>query len=313
MTFRNIFWMAAALGVIFTGAACVERTPGSNTKGVPRTESLSGAASTNRQTFQVKGVVKELLGSEKKVRIAHEKIPDYMEAMTMVFDVKDAKELEGLGVGDEVEFRMVVTDDDGWIERISKTGKTTEVLTALPSAVRLARDVEPLEVGDLMPQYRFTNETGQAISLEDCKGRPYVFTFVFTRCPFPTYCPRMSMRFNEAYQGLTNNAAAPKGWHLFSITIDPEYDTPQVLKNYAQAYTYDPTRWNYLTGSLIDITAIGEQFGLQFYRPNPDQPAGINHNLRTVVVNAAGRVQAILVGNEWTAEELIAEMLKAGS
>jgi protein SCO1/2 len=159
-----------------------------------------------------------------------------------------------------------------------------------------------------MPDYAFISETGQPVRLADYNGRPYAFTFIFTRCPFPTFCPRMSTRLNEAYQALKSNPAAPEGWHFFSITIDPEFDTPEVMRQYAQAYTYDPDRWNYLTGKLVDITALGEQFGLQFYMPEPGQPGGINHNLRTVIVNTAGRVQAILIGNEWTAEDLIREI-----
>src|SRR5215475_3940805 len=76
----------------------------------------SGTHGTNPQVYQVKGVIQELMPDKKKVKIAHENIPNYMEAMTMVFDVKDPAGLTGLQPGDSVSFRMVVTDDDGWIE-----------------------------------------------------------------------------------------------------------------------------------------------------------------------------------------------------
>ena len=262
------------------------------------------------QVFQVKGTVAEVLAKRNKVRIAHEEIPDYMMAMTMLFDVKEAGDLEGLAAGDQVEFRMIVTKDDGWIDQIRKVGQVDQVSTELPSTFRLVREVEPLKVGDPMPNYFFTNATGQAMSLHDYRGQPYAITFIFTRCPFPTFCPRMSTRMQEVYETLRDHPQAPPDWHLFSITIDPAFDTPEVLRNYAGTYTYDPKRWSYLTGKLIDITAITEQFGLQFYWPDPDQPAGLTHNLRTVVVGADGKVRKILTGNEWLAEELSQAMLE---
>ena len=73
----------------------------------------------------------------------------------------------------------------------------------------------------------------------------------------------------------------------------------------------DPKRWNFVTGELIDVTAITEQFGLLFWTPDPNQPGSISHNLRTVVVDARGRVQKIFTENEWKVDDLVAEIVKA--
>ena len=89
--------------------------------------------------------------------------------------------------------------------------------------------------------------------------------------------------------------------------MDPEFDTPLVLKGYAARYKYDPERWSHLTAPLIDITAIGEQFGLEFYKPD----GTIAHNLRTVVIDATGRVRNILIGNSWKPEELVEHLVAA--
>jgi protein SCO1/2 len=263
------------------------------------------------RAYHVKGVVKEVLPDRNKVKIDHEEIPGYMDAMTMVFDVKDPKELAGLQPGDTVFFRMVVTETDGWIEQVQKLAVPTPVATNAPETFRVVPEVEPLKVGDLMPDYRFTNELGQVVRLSDFKGQALAFTFMFTRCPFPTFCPRMSGNFAEAAQKLPRLSNAPTNWHLLSITIDPQFDTPAVLLSYARRYKADPQRWNHVTGDLIDITAIGEQFGLLFWRPDPNQPAGISHNLRTVVVDVQGRVQRIFSENEWKVDELVEEMVKA--
>lgn len=267
--------------------------------------------SGERTEYRVEGVVKDVIPEKNRVRIAHEEIPDYMPAMTMLFDVKDPQELEDVKAGDKVRFLMVVTRDDGWIEEVQRLGEVSEIVTDEPSSFRLVRDVDPLTIGDPMPDYTFTNEMGQVVSLSDYEGKALALTFIFTRCPFPTFCPRMSAYFQSVYKELQSMDNAPENWHLFSVTIDPQYDTPQILKNYAQAYTYDPERWNYLTGKLIDITAISEQFGLQFYRPEPENPSNLSHNLRTVVIDAAGRVSHILVGNEWEPRELAQAMVKA--
>jgi protein SCO1/2 len=266
-------------------------------------------AAAGRQVYQVKGLVQEVLPERKKVRIAHEAIPNYMEAMTMMFEVKDPALLTGLQPGDTVSFQMVVTEDDGWIERIQRLDGPRTPLAPAPAPLRRVREVEPLVVGDKLPNYTFTNAVGRVVQFQDYPGQALALTFIFTRCPFPTFCPRLSSNFAEAQKQLASTAGSPTNWHFFSITIDPEYDTPERLKAYAERYQADPKRWDFVTGELIDITAIGEQFGLQFWRSNPAEP--INHNVRTVVVDAAGRVQWISVENEWKAPALVEQVVRA--
>jgi protein SCO1/2 len=306
--------LAGLLGGLLISCGAATRSP---------RPSADGA--TNQQMFQVKGVVKEIMLPRKKVKIAHEEIPNYMAAMTMDFDVKDVKELEGLQAGDAVAFRMIVTKNDGWIDQLTRlnaisgagpvTGNapSSQVDSRESVALRRVREVDPLKEGDLLPEYHFTNELNQAISLSDYKGQALALTFIFTRCPFPTFCPRMSTSFAETCEKMRVMPNSPTNWHLLTISFDPEFDTPAVLKSYAQRYHYDPKHWSFVTGDLIDITAIAEQFGLLFWRPDPNQPAGINHNLRTVVVDAQGRVQKILSQNEWTSDELVGEIVKAAS
>jgi protein SCO1/2 len=265
-----------------------------------------------RKTYQVKGVVHEVQPTRQKVVIAHEKIPGYMDAMTMTFDVKNTNELTGLKPGDDISFRMVVTEDDGWIDQVKRLGTTTPIPAAnAPANFRRAREVDALKVGDAMPNYNFTNQSGQPVTLSDLKGQSVAFTFIFTRCPFPTFCPRMSQNFEAVQSQLKEMPNAPTNWHLLSITIDPQFDTPSVLKNYATQYRYDPKRWSFVTGELIDITAIAEQFGLLFYRPDPNQLAGINHNLRTVVLTASGKIHKVIPENTWQPSEVAAALVEA--
>jgi protein SCO1/2 len=298
---RNLLPLLAAALLPVAGPSC--RPQGASVPPPP------AAARTNLQIYQVKGVIQELRPEKKKVRIAHEEIPNYMEAMTMMLDVRHTNELAGLQVGDTVSFRMLVTDDDGWIDQLKKIDGPRTPLPSEPATFRRVRDVEPLAVGDKLPDYAFTNTLGRALRLAEFQGRALAITFIFTRCPFPTFCPRLSSNFSEAAEKLKAMAGGPTNWHLLSITIDPEFDTPERLEAYAQRYKADPNHWDHLTGALIDITAISEQFGLQFWRANPNEP--INHNVRTVVVDATGRIQWITPENEWKPDTLVEQMVRA--
>ena len=268
--------------------------------------STETSGDTNQQVFQVKGVVEEIKPDGKAAIIRHEEIPNYMAAMTMEFETKNTNELQGLKPGDAIAFRMIVTEDDGWIDQVKKLDTPP---TEFPSRAtfRPVRDVEPLEVGDPVPDYQFTNELGQAVSLSDFKGNAVAITFIFTTCPFPTMCPLLSKNFAEAEKKLKEMPNAPTNWRLLTISFDPEKDTPDVLKKYAERYKYDPEHSSFLTGDLIEITGIAEQFGQLFWR----EGGTISHNVRTVVIDPEGRVQTIIPENKWTSDELVREILKA--
>src|SRR5439155_8600695 len=99
----------------------------------------------------------------KTVEIRHEAITNYMPAMTMPFEAKNPKELAGLKVGDVVSFRMTVTTTDSWIDQIRKLTAANPMELPTRGNFRLVRDVEPLQIGDPLPEYHFTNEVGQAV------------------------------------------------------------------------------------------------------------------------------------------------------
>ncbi|MBU6402539.1 MAG: copper-binding protein, partial [Verrucomicrobia bacterium] len=134
---------------------------------------ISTAPPAPPRTYPARGVVKELKPDGQTVVIQHEAIPGYMEAMTMPFPVKDPKELAGLHPGDRVEFRLVVTTNEGWIDQIKPVAATAPTPPTAPPARpewRVVRAVEPLKVGDVMPDYRFTNQLGQVVSLSEFRG-----------------------------------------------------------------------------------------------------------------------------------------------
>lgn len=291
------------LGVALAGCG----QDASNPAGAPPRIGTATTNSTPPRTFLVKGLVKSIAPDGLSATIQHEEIPNYMVAMTMPFEVKERKELEGIKAGDAVSFRMLVTEDHGWIDQVKKTSEPVVVAEPRP-LTRRVREVDPLSVGDVMPNYPFTNELGKAVSLADFKGNAVAFTFIFTRCPFPDFCPRISQNFANTYKQLKEMPDGPKNWKLLSISFDTEYDTPKTLAAYAERYQYDPAYWSFLTGELIEIDAITEQFGLVFPR---EKDGNFTHTLRTVVIDAQGKIQAVLKGNSWKTEDLVAEMVTA--
>ncbi len=269
--------------------------------------STSTASAKTNQVFEVKGVIKELKPDGKTVEIRHEAIANYMPAMVMPFEAKEPKELVGLKAGDQVKFRMTVTEDDFWIDQIQKlTVGNPNQLPSKAGVFHFSRDVEPLQAGDALPEYHFTNELGQAVSTAQLKGKAVGITFIFTRCPLPNFCPKMTSNFQEVQKKLLGMTGGPANWHLLTISFDPEFDTPEILKAYAERNKADPKHWNFLTGEITEISTISEQFGQMFWK---DEGA-LNHNLRTAVIDTSGRVQKVFQGNNWTTEEMVAEMVK---
>jgi protein SCO1/2 len=272
-------------------------------------------AANGAQTFMVKGVVKRVEPDGKTIVISHEAIPNYMPAMTMPFEARDTNDLRGLNPGDSITFHMVVTPEHGWVEDITKIASagTQSPLEAQPTPVTnggisMTRALQPLDEGDMLPEYTFTNELGQTVRLSQFKGGVLALTFFFTSCPFPDYCPRLTGNFEKAEKKLMEMTNAPSKWHLLSISFDPATDTPAHLKGYANMVHYDPSHWSFLTGDETQIGGLADQLGENYWR----EGTSIGHNMRTVVVDPKGRIRKIFAGNKWTVEQLISEMVSAG-
>jgi protein SCO1/2 len=262
------------------------------------------------KTYTAKGVIKELEPDGKTAVIKHEAIPGYMEAMTMPFEVRDTNLLRGLKPGDSVSFKLAVTAKEGWISDLTKLESSTNP-AASPATnqpeMHVTRALEPLDPGDKLPDYHFTNELGEAVSLSQFKGKVLAFTFFFTSCPFPEFCPRMTSNFAEAERQLETMTNAPAHWQLLSISFDPVHDTPAKLSHYASAADYDKNHWSFLTGEEDQIGGLAEQMGENYWH----EGASIGHNLRTVVVDASGHIRKIIGGSKWTVSELVQAMVEA--
>lgn len=292
------FPIGVICGALAAGAVSCSREPG-----VPK----SGSGSSPVRRYEVRGTIVGLDVAASSLVVRHEEIPGFMRAMTMPFEVRDTNELTGLQVGDTIRFRLNVTEAEGWIDRIEPVAPPSTNRLPLSGPFRVVRDVDPLQPGDLLPAYPLTDQWGKAISTLDFRGRVLVLSFVYTRCPFPTFCPRTMQELSRARKELLASGADPRSWHFLTVSFDPDFDTPEVLQAYGQSFGVDFENWTLATGALIEVTALAEQFGLMFWR----EDAGWAHNLRTAVIDPAGRVHRILIGNHWTAGELTAAVREA--
>jgi len=258
------------------------------------------------RAFSGKGVVEELNPDRSTVVIQHEAISNYMAAMTMPFKAKDPAVLAGLQAGDEISFRLLVTDQESWIDGISRTGRKV-----VAAAERTSTVASPEHASQRHPllDYQFTNELGQAISLGQFKGQALAITFFFTRCPIPDFCPRLSKNFEEASQKLAALPEAPTNWHFLSVSFDTDFDTPSVLKAYAGRYHYDPAHWSFLTGPKDKVNELARQSQVTV------EPEGafFNHSFRTLIIDAAGRLQMSFPIGGNLSDALVGEIVKAAA
>jgi protein SCO1/2 len=268
--------------------------------------SASNPGATNVTTFPVAGVVKELRPDGKTVVVKHQEVTNYMEAMTMPFRVKDAVLLTGLQPGDEIAFRLLVTEDESWIDRIAKTGKSFPVTNVVTVPVSNAA---PPTVDSSLLDFKFTNEFGQPVSFNDLKGKAVAFTFFYTRCPIPEYCPRLMKNFVEASEKLKATPTAPTNWHLLAISFDTKFDTPEVLRAYARQYSYDSNHWSFLTGPADKIAELGRASGAFYDAENQFA----NHGFSTLVLNAQGKLQMRFPIGGNLSDMLVGEILKAAA
>ena len=258
----------------------------------------------NQKRYDLKGTVVAVDVPKHLVTISHEDVKDYMPAMTMPFSLKDEYYLQTLAAGDQVTATLVVDDSQSWLENLMITRESVD-----PSATTGIPEPKP---GDEVPDFTLVNQDGKDIRLSNFRGKALLITFIYTRCPLPEYCDLMSNNFASVDHELQKQADVYAKTHLLSITIDPDYDTPKVLRSYGAAHTerYEAEtfqHWDFATGTKDQIKGIAQFFGLRYFQSS-DQ---IVHSLRTVIMSPEGKVIRIYRDNTWKPEEVVAELQKA--
>jgi protein SCO1/2 len=262
------------------------------------------SACDRARRYPLVGQVIAVNSDRQEITVKHDDIRGFMPGMTMPFRVKDAAQVAASKPGDLIRATLVVEDTRGYLENIAKTGEAP-----LPEGAA-NRPPPILEPGAEVPDAEFVDQDGRTRRLSDWKGQVRAVTFVYTRCPLPDFCPLMDRHFAAVQKALQTDDRLASRVHLFSVSFDPDHDTPKVLKQHADRVGADPEIWTYLTGSRDAIDRFAGAFGVAIMRED-GKMTEIIHNLRTAVIDADGRLIRILNGNEWKPEELLAAIRAA--
>jgi protein SCO1/2 len=234
--------------------------------------------------FDASGVVRAVRAEERSVTIEHGDIEGLMPAMTMSFDVADPALLDGIEPGQYVEFRLSRRGGKFAIVALDAPGGDAGVAGVSGGAP------DPLAQQDVpAPDFALVDQDGRPATLSALRGKPVVLDFVFTRCPGP--CPILTGLLADVREGLS--AADRAAVHFVSITLDPAFDTPEVLRAYAGARGIDTAGWSFATGPEADVEAVVRAYGVGSTRqPNGD----IDHTLATFLISADGVIARRYLG-----------------
>ncbi len=260
----------------------------------------------NFTKYAVRGVVEQKDMMAREMTLKHEDIPGFMPAMTMTFKVKDHAGMVNVEPGDFVTADLIVTKNGGgsWLENLNIVDASKRGTVASESVApkdSLDKEIEALPL---------INQDSKKVELGQFRGKAVLLTFIYTRCPLPDYCPLITSHFAAIERRLKKDPAAYQKTHLLSISIDPEYDQPPVLKKYALAYLENPAglaHWDFVTCAPGDLKKLAGEFGL-FYLPDGNTVA---HSMSTVLISPAGTIVKEWKDNEWSVDEVTAAVTAA--
>jgi protein SCO1/2 len=282
--------------------------------GLMLTLTLAGCHSNSRpanvqsapvKQYAVKGIIIGTDPAHGEVTVDSEAIPGFMDAMTMPYKVKDANVLQDLHPGDHMTGVLLVGDDSTFLDQIVITAQ------AKPDYKPQAQYHVPAP-GDSIPDFRLTNQSGRQINFRQFRGKALLVTFIYTRCPLADYCPRMSRNFASIDKSLQSDPTLYGKTHLLSISFDPAYDSPAVLRSYGEAYTGNYTKekfehWDFAAPSKADLPKLLEFFDVG---ATPGENRTITHSLSTAVIAPDGKVTQWYPTNDWKPEDVLNELKK---
>jgi protein SCO1 len=262
-------------------------------------------ASQNFKVYKLRGKVVRTDAAKGEVTLNHEAIVGFMEAMTMPYKLKDASILSELHPGDVITADVLVSQDpnaDVLLDHI------VVVAQGKPD-YRPAVSYHVPAAGDAVPDFRLKNQDGRAIHLGQFKGKALLVTFIYTRCPLPDFCPRVTRNFAALEKQI---AATPglRGTHLLCVSFDPEHDTPERLRAYGAQYIGSDAKsafadWDFAVPEKPVLVEMAKWFDVGL---SDATDGSITHTLSTTLIGADGRVVKFYPGNEWTVADVFGDL-----
>lgn len=264
------------------------------------------AADSSYKTYKLRGKVVSTNPKSGEVTVDHEAIQGFMDAMTMPYKLKDPSVLSELHPGD------VITAD----VLVSQNADADILLDHVVVVAQGRADYKPKvsyhvpELGDAVPDFKMRNQDGHTISLKQFRGKDLLITFIYTRCPLPTFCPRVTHHFADINRQLAADPGLYKKTHLLCVSFDPEHDTPERLKAYAATYIGSDAKnafahWDFAVPDKQSLDQVAQWFAVGLTR-EPDST--ITHTLSTTLIGADGKVVKFYPGNDWTVAQVMTDV-----
>lgn len=264
------------------------------------------SAESSYKTYKVRGKVVSTNAASGEVTLDHEAIPGFMEAMTMPYKLKDSNILSELHPGDVITADLLVSqspDADIVLDHIVVVGQAKpdykpKVAYHVPAS------------GDTVPDFRLRNQDGHAVHLEQFRGKELLITFIYTRCPLPDFCPRVTHNFADINRRLAASTPLYNKTHLLCVSFDPDNDTPERLRAYGATYIGSDAKdafshWDFAVPEKPVLAKMAEYFDVGITRSTDNS---ITHTLSTTLIGADGKVVRFYPGNEWTVEQVVEDV-----
>jgi len=255
--------------------------------------------------YAVSGMVVAVDKTHRTFTASIQRIPDFMPAMVMPFEVREARELDGLAPGAMVEFTLVV-EKTSHAERIrvvryqadNQDPLTANRLKLLKRLTSGASGSSAIPAGMPVPDFTLLDQERRLISLSQFRGKVVAINFVYTSCALPDLCLRIANNFAVLQKRF--HAQLGRDLVLLTVTFDPAHDTPDVLAAYAKQWNADPSTWHFLTGSPQDVERVCAMFDVDAFQDE----ALMNHSLHTALIDRQGKLSTNIEGNQFTATQL---------
>ena len=276
--------------------------------GCHQSPSSATNSSTPQKTFTIRGKV--VATSNGRVTLDGENVPGFMEAMTMDYKLKDPSVASELHPGDRIT-ATVHADKVGDEYTNVQLDNIVVIAQARPDYKPAVTYHVPTP-GDTVPDFRLLNQSDRTIHLGQFKEKLVLLTFIYTRCQLADFCPRMSRNFADIDKALAADPSLYKQTHLLSVSFDPAYDTPKVLRSYGGAYTGNYTNekflhWDFVAPTEKDLPAVTQFFNVGV---TPGDNKSLTHSLSTVLIGKDGKIIAWYPDNDWKPEDIVATIRK---
>ena len=268
-----------------------------------RNASSPAATENGVKQYKVRGVVVSTDPSKGQVMVDSEPIPGFMDAMTMPYTLKQPNIITELHPGDTITATLLASSDSDLLDQIV-------VIAQARADYKPPAMYRPLNPGDPVPDFELLNQSGKLIHTAQFHGKVLLLTFIYTRCPLADFCPRMSRNFARLDKMLSADPNLYAKTHLLSVSFDPAYDTPAVLRSYGGAYTGNFTNetfqhWDFAAPPQTELANILKFFLLG---ATPEKDKTITHSLSTVVITPEGRIYRWYPTNDWTPDQLFGDV-----